>query len=352
MGVGYEVLDTDGSRLELPSTPVPPDEVVAFADLDNEPTSPSGRSTTSSVQPAKRSMPSPDSLPIKRFGLAPFISAAIALLLVGWAVGGSIATRNADRVSAAERSSRLAVVATIVSLDTGPGSDLADFTVRLVNAGPLPVSLVLSPENATATTTIPIVVPLGGAGVVPAGGTLSASVRLAVDCTGAQDVGSLLRVPVRTADGTVHQVLALDDGATGSSIYGGSLCNHGYPTLDASIGGTINHPLLQLRNTTRRPLQVTLDLKNSPFIAQSANFSVLRLDPALPQVLRPDARIDLAVTLVPWSCPEGLAVVLNSQVAPYVVLLSGYPGAGTLAQDRIGVDLSALWGAALARNCK
>jgi hypothetical protein len=38
-------------------------------------------------------------------------------------------------------------------------------------------------------------------------------------------------------------------------------------------------------------------------------------------------------------------------VSPYIVLLSGFPGAGSLAQDRVGVDLSTLWGVALARTC-
>jgi hypothetical protein len=352
VGVGYEVLDTDGARLELPSTPVPPEEVVAFDDLASQ--APDSTGAIPQPRTGRRDWPllSPDPLPFKRFGLASAISAALVLLVVGWAVGGSLATRHAERVREAERASRLAVVASIVSLDTVPGSELADFTVRLVNAGPLPVSLVLSADGDVPTTTIPVVRPLGGAGVVPAGGSLSASLRLAVDCTGTQDLGNLLRVPVRTSDGDVHYVVALDDGAARSTIYGGSPCNRGYPALDATVGGTLDHPVLRLHNTTHRLLRVTLDLDSSPFIAQSTNFSVLHLSPALPQVLAPDGRIDLALTLVPWSCPEGLAVVLNSQVSPYVVLLSGYPGAGTLAQDRIGVDLSTLWGAALARNCK
>jgi hypothetical protein len=349
--VGYEVLDTDGARLELPSTPVPPDEVVAFDDLRSTPDDAPEPAPRGSGSRWSRSNGGPDRLWLNRFGLLPAISAAVVLLLVGWTVGSTLATRHAQRARDAERTSRLAVVASIVGLDTVPGSEIVDFTIRLFNAGPLPVSLVLSPEGDEPTTTIPVVRPLGGAGVVPAGGTLSASMRLAVDCTGRQEIGNLLRVPLRTADGHVHRVLALDDGGIRSTVYGGSPCNRGYPSLDASLAGTIDHPLLRLHNTTHRLLQVTLDVENSPFVAQTANFSVLHLTPALPQVLAPDGRIDLAITLVPWSCPEGLSVVLNSQVSPYIVLLSGYPGAGTLAQDRIGVDLSALWGAALARNC-
>ncbi len=214
------------------------------------------------------------------------------------------------------------------------------------------MSLVLSAHDDQPTTTTPVVRPLGGAGIVPAGGTLYASLRLAVDCTGPQDVPRALRVPLRTSDGAVHRLLVADDGeTTGSGMYGGSACSRGFPSIDASVAGTLDRPVLRLRNTTDRPLRVQLDLDNSPFVAQTKNFSVLRLKPDLPQVVPARRSIDLAVTLVPWSCPEGLSVVLGSQVSPYVVLVSGYPGAGSLAQDRVGVDLSTLWGVALARTC-
>lgn len=340
--VGYEVLDTGGARREEPSPPEGPAEVVAYDALPAvEPHAPATR------RPAGNNPWS-----VTRFGWFPVVSAAVVLLLVGWGVGGSLATRHAEHVRAAERASRLAVVATVSSVDTVPGRQVADFTVRLQNAGPLPVSLVLSADADRPTTTTPVVRPLGGAAVVPSGGTLSASLRLAVDCTGPQDVRAALRVPVRTADGVVHRVPVSDDGeAAGSGIYGGSACSRGFPSIDASVEGTLDRPVLRLRNTTDRPLLVRLDLDNSPFVAQTKNFSVLRLAPDLPQVVPAGRSVDLAVTLVPWSCPQGLSVILSSQVSPYIVLLSGYPGAGTLAQDRVGVDLSTLWGMALARTC-
>ena len=344
------MLDTDGARLELPSTPVPPSEVVSFDQLatPDDPAPPDGTTTR---RPLDRWRSDSDPLRTKQFGLFPVAFTAVVLLLVGWAVGGTLATRHAESAREAERESRLAVVGTVTGVDAVPGSRVADFTVRLANAGPLPVAVVLSGEHDQPTTTKPLVRPLGGAAIVPAGGNLSTSLRLMVDCTGNQDVRDLLRVPLRTADGVVHRLMVTDDGATASTVYGGSPCSQGFPSLDAGIAGTIDHPVLRLHNTTTRPLQVRIDLENSPFVAQSKNFSVLRLQPDLPQVVPGGGRVDLAVTLVPWSCPAGLSVVLGSQVSPYIVLLSGYPGAGSLAQDRVGVDLSALWGAALARNC-
>lgn len=338
--VGYEVLDTGGARHEQPSSPDTPAEVVAYDAL--APVEP---------QPTRWS-PRADLVSLTRFGLFPVVSAAVVLLLVGWGVGGSLASRHADRLRAAERASRLAVVATVSSVDTVPGRPVADFTVRLQNAGPLPVSLVLSPEGDRATTTTPVVRPLGGAAVVPAGGTLYASLRLGVDCTGPQDVRAALRVPVRTADGVEHRLQVTDEGETANpGVFGGSPCSRGFPSIDASVAGTLDHPLLRLRNTTDGALLVRLDVENSPFVAQTKNFSVLRLVPDLPQVVPAAGTLDLALTLVPWSCPQGLSVVLSSQVSPYIVLLSGHPGSGPLAQDRIGVDLSTLWGVALARTC-
>ena len=350
--MGYEVLDTDGARRELPSTPVPPSEVVAYDALP-APDAPGDASDPQrSRSPVDRwRVTAAEPLHLKQLGLFPVAFTAVVLLLVGWAVGGSLATRRAEGAADAERASRLAVVATVTHVDTVSGSRVADFTVRLANAGPLPVALVLSPDDARPTTTTPLVRPLGGAAIVPAGGNLSASLRLAVDCTRYQDVRGALRVPLRTSDGVVHRLPVSDDGAITSNVYGGSPCTQGLPTLDAGLAGTIDHPLLRLRNSTTRPMLVRLDLEGSPFVAQSKNFSVLRLQPDLPQVVPPGGRRDLAITLVPWSCPAGLSVILGSQVSPYIVLLSGYPGAGELAQDRIGVDLSALWGAALARNC-
>ncbi|MGN6303100.1 MAG: hypothetical protein ACTHN8_18615 [Angustibacter sp.] len=342
--MGYEVLDTGGARREPPSSPEPPPEVVAYDALP-APTEPDA-----ATGPAP--WPGGGSGPVRRFGLFPVVSAALVLLLVGWGVGGSLATRHADRVRAAERASRLAVVATVSSVDTVPGREVADFTVRLQNAGPLPVSLVLSADDDRATTTTPVVRPLGGAAIVPAGGTLYASLRLAVDCTGPQDARAALRVPVRTADGVVHRVPVSADGdVSNPGIYGGSPCSGGFPSIDASIEGTLDHPVLRLRNTTDRPLLVRLDVDHSPFVAQNKNFSVLRLQPDLPRVVPAQHSVDLAVTLVPWSCPQGLSVILSSQVSPYIVLTSGYPGTGSLAQDRVGVDLSTLWGVALARTC-
>jgi hypothetical protein len=358
--VGYEVLDTDGGRLELPSTPVPPSEVVPFDDLAAAPDPGPTAAPAPTLVPAPRGLPPDDTGTAwdavrrrvsGRPSLAVLSTAAVLALAIGYALGGTWATHRADQQRVAERSSRIAVIAAVTGIDTVPGSQVVDFTVRLANAGPLPVELVTSPEGAKPTTSRPVVGRLGGATTITAGGVLSASLRLAVDCTGGEATDTLLRVPVRTIDGVVHQIIASDDGPMQNAMYGQSPCTTGLPSLDAEIAGTLAHPLLRLHNTSNGPLQVEIDRDNSPFVAQSENFSVLRLSPSLPQVIPPYRTVNLSVTLSPWSCPRGLSVVLGSQVSPYVVLVAGYPGADRLARERAGVDLSALWGAALARNC-
>lgn len=347
--VGYEVLDTGGSGREPPS-PDPPTEsardargpeVVAYDDLPPV--------TSSAAQgPARARL---TLVRHKAYGGPALIAAAVVLLAVGWAVGDALATRHADRVRAAERASQLAVMAAVTRVDPVPGLQVADFTVRLQNAGPLPVSLVLSGEDDTPTTTTAVVRPLGGAAIVPAGGSLYASLRLAVECTGPQDLRAALQVPLRTQDGAVHRVAASDDGEKASvALYGNSPCSLGFPSVDATVAGTLDRPLLRLRNTTDHAVNVRLDAEDSPFVAHTEG--VLRLRPALPLTIAPRAVVDLAVTLTPSACPQGLSVVLSSQVAPYVVLVSGSPAAGNLAQDRVGVDLSTLWGVALARRCR
>lgn len=346
--MGYEVLDTDGARLELPSTPVPPSEVVAFDELP--PPSDDSEYLVDGRTVAHRRT-SWNALRHRRIGFLLTAAAVAATLVVGATLGATWADRRAQQQRAAERAAALSVVITVTGVDPIPDTPAADFTVRIVNAGPLPVQLVTSPQYAALSTKVVVVRDLGGAHEVPAGGTLMASLRLAVDCTGKQDVAGALLVPVRTADGTVHQVRATDEGLLLSAMYGQSPCSSGRPALDAELVGTISRPLLRLTNTSGIPQEVELDLENSPFIAQHGSFSVLRLSPPLPQLLQPHEIVLAAVILHPGDCPHGLSVVLGSQVAPYIVLKTGMPGAQGLAQDRVGVDLGALWGAALARDC-
>jgi hypothetical protein len=197
-----------------------------------------------------------------------------------------------------------------------------------------------------------VVQALGGAVTVPSGGSLSANVRLRVDCSSKTDPRSLVRVPLRTSDGTVHQVAVADQDVLDSGNPVESPCaSPDDPVLEAHLTGSVGHPRLTLHNTASHDVSVALDTEHSPFVAQTTNFSVLRLTPALPQVLGPKETVILNLSLTPWSCPRSLSEVVDTQLSPYVVLRAGTPDSPALLQEPIGLDLSTVWGAALAREC-
>jgi hypothetical protein len=272
-------------------------------------------------------------------------------LVAGLAVGTTIAGRHADERAAAATTSELAVAAVVTNVDAVGGSFAVDFTVKVVNAGPREVSIVPSPDDAVATTTRAVVRELGGATHVPPGGSLSANVRMAIDCTGRGDVRVTPHIPVRTQDGVVHQVAVAGTDASADAYFGSPCAQPGLPTLDANLTGTIHHPMLTLHNESEQAQHVTLDTEHSPFVEQSAEVSVLQLTPSLPLDLPAHATVSLRLRLTPAECPTGLSQLRDGQLSPYVVLRTGPPGSHRLAQQPVGVDLSTVWGAALARDC-
>ncbi len=346
--MGYEVLDAGGGDLDLPTSPFPRSDVVPIDDL----LEPAAQLDAIPRQPGPRPGQRQASRDGTGLGRQAQVVGIVAALLVGTVLGGAWARRHAAQQEAAARADAVEVVAFITAVDSVLGGPYADLTVRLVNSGPLPVQLVTTAYGALPTQGRPVVRPLGGASTISSGGELSANVRVAVDCTGRSTPSAVIRVPIRTANGAVHPVTATDAGAIANIPPGNAPCSASDgPSLEVQVAGTLRRPTLQLINTTNRALVVDLDITRSPFVAQSTNFSVLHLTPALPKLILPQERLVLNVLLTPWACPEGLSIVLNSQVSPYIVLTAGAIGATELAQEPIGVDLSTLWGAALARNC-
>jgi hypothetical protein len=272
--------------------------------------------------------------------------------LVGLVCGGLWAHHHSADQVAAERSGRLSAVAIVTQVDATRAQQVADYTVKIINAGPLPLQLVPSPQGSRPGLKRPVVRQLGGAVVVPAGGSLSADVRLAVDCQSDTAPLETILVPLRTADGVVHQLPVTDQSGLDPRGSIDSPCAQpDDPQLDAHLTGSVTHPVLSLRNLSDSDITVSLDLEHSPFIEQTTNFSVLRMRPQLPQVLGPGQVLQISLLLTPWSCPENLAAVADSQLSPYIVLRAGPPDTAPLIQEPIGVDLSTLWGAALARDC-
>ncbi len=342
-GMGYEVLDTGRGNLDLPALPSPPPGPVPLDDLDPATERPARRPGWVSASSGRR---------------APVVALAAAALVAGTVFGGWRAQRLQEQRAAAARSSTLSAMALVTSVDTsidtvGGRTSYADLTVQLFNAGPLPLQVVTSGQALAPRPGEPVVRALGGASTVPAGGTLGVSVRVAVDCSAASSgKSSPILVPVRTADGVVRWVAVSNDAVDQSVPYGQAACaGTSGQSLLAQLAGSVSRPTLRLTNDTGRPLSVALDVARSPFVAQAENFSVLRLTPSLPLVLAPRATKELALQLTPWSCPAGLSSMLSSQFSPYIVLQVGVPGSPATAQEVTGVDLSLVWGAALAREC-
>ncbi|MFC6007043.1 hypothetical protein [Angustibacter luteus] len=338
--MGYEVLDAEGGQVDLPRADLPPTE-LGPAPPDGTPAPPDG-------SPARRPRP-------RRPEVTATTSLAVLLggsLLVGAIAGGLWASRHAGLNEQAAQASQLSVVAIVTNVDAVRAERVADFTVKVVNAGPRPLDLVTSGPAERPRDGHQVVQSLGGAVTVPAGGSLSANIRLRVDCASKTDPRSLLRVPLRTSDGTVHQVAVADQDVLDSGYPVDSPCaSPDDPVLQAHLTGSVSRPQLTLHNNADSDVSVTLDTEHSPFVAQTTNFSVLRLSPALPQVLGPKQTLTLTLSLTPWSCPRSLSEVVDTQLSPYVVLRAGTPDAPALLQEPVGLDLSTVWGAALAREC-
>lgn len=258
-----------------------------------------------------------------------------------------------EQQARAALASTLSATALVEDVDSVGGEEpYADITVRVVNAGPLPLTVIASPRGAHPTATAPVVRDLGGAMSVAAGDTLAVSLRVAVDCSGRDQPPRRVWVPVRTADGSAHRLMTRARALDAFLPFGRAPCSGpSGQRLLAQLTGSISRPVLRLTNESRRALTVTLDVERSPFVAQSTNFSVLRLSPSLPLVLAPQSSKDLVVLLTPWSCPGDLAVALSPQRWPYFVLRVGPAASDVLSQELVNVDLSALWGAALSREC-
>jgi hypothetical protein len=355
--VGYEVMDTEGGQVHLPHESVPPSQVVDLSDLVAPGPAPTDRSGLPRQADGPQRRPGrggTDRLPpwARRVLAGSLIWPLCIAALVGVIAGGWWSQHHAAEQAAAERDARLSAIAIVTQVDATRAQRAADYTVKIINAGPLPLELVSSPPGSQPSVDHPVVRKLGGASVVPAGGALSANVRVAVDCEASSEPVDEIRVPLRTTDGVVHELPVTDQSGLDPRASIDSPCaDPEAALLSTHLTGTVSEPVLTLENTSDADIVVSLDLEHSPFIEQSTNFSVLRLRPPLPQVLGPHQSLPVKLTLAPWSCPQNLAEVANGQLSPYIVLRAGPPDTAPLIQEPVGVDLSTLWGAALARDC-
>ncbi|GAB3693492.1 hypothetical protein [Angustibacter aerolatus] len=197
--MGFEVLDVGGRP---PSAGVQPDEPVEPFSFDELPTA----RDLDPPAPAPEWRRRPAAL-IARHRKPLLLGAVVAALVVGLVAGlalGGARERSAQREAARAKATVVAEVTTMNDY-AFRGRRVVGLSVRLINYGDQPVSVVGSLFGDRPRPGRPRVDVAGGntSRIAPNGSILVAVTGL-LDCSSQQPRWP--SVPVRTADGTVHQV--------------------------------------------------------------------------------------------------------------------------------------------------
>lgn len=215
--MGYEVLDAGGGRT-LPAPPtggvVVPLEPVPLEPMPLDP---------APLEPVSLGpVPLGPAPPVTLLGRAhrrvcagkvtgqQLVAVAAGCLAVGAFTGGVVGAlvghRQAVQAQVAADEAAVAAVAyaTDVTRYAGVGGQTALLNVQLTNAGPRPLTLVVTPYGVDASVGHPVVRELGSTPAVPAGRNLEVLLTVSLDCV--HPAANVATVPVRTADGRVHRV--------------------------------------------------------------------------------------------------------------------------------------------------
>lgn len=328
-GMGYEVLDSASGAAAPPALrPERPQGPAAVLELADE--------------------PPPQSPPRRRYVLA--VISGIA----GITIGALWANYHNGQVREQDRRSTVTAVAAVDSVNSYPMGQnrVADFAISVVNAGPLPLELVMSPDGAQPTRSTPVLRMLSGDSKVPSGGEMRVLARLGIDCSSTDVVR--LQLPVRTVNGSVRQLPVLSSPQQSARVTGRTLCVTGQQEelVSSRLIGTVDLPVLRLQNNTDLPVLVSLN-SGSPLTQSSSAYLSLTTRPSLPvtvpaqQVRELALRIDVQGCRRDLSALEGIGYLsLNTEpVGGGSVPTTGFPSHGG------GVDVSPLIGAAVQRSC-
>jgi len=282
----------------------------------------------------------------------------LVVLAAGLVVGGAWAGQHQRQQRVAERQATLAVTALTDSWTRlrWTRRPVVDVVVRLVNAGPLAVDVVPSDVGEARRRGRPYVRSLVGGLRVAPGRELAVSVLQRLDCWSSSPI--LLELPVRTADGVVHQVPVRRGGPQG--LVPREVCAEaaGDLAVSADLAGSLRNPVLELRNGTSRPMTVSLD-PTSPLVRASGLLPVtVSTAPALPTTVGAYSTRLLRVTIRARDCAADVSD-LQAAIGTGVLGLVGRSGSGADPDPSadpvrlpLQVDLSALLGAALQRDCR
>ncbi|MGN6613303.1 MAG: hypothetical protein ACTHLJ_16165 [Angustibacter sp.] len=340
--MGYEVLDT-GRTSDGGGAGLGPIDVVSLDDLP-DPHEHAGRP------------PGPPRLPDWVRRAAARISPVLALVLVAaLAAGGATgAWVSHERAAAAQDNAARGAVnafALAVGLDngasSGTGKTQVPVAVRIFNVGSRPLTIAAAKGVGALVDTGSRVTVVTGDGVVRPGRDALVRVRATLDCDAMESLK--LSVPVRSEDGTLHQLTVRDSDQGMLSQTPQAVCNQetGVEPMSVQLKGTLREPVLEITNGTGQPATVSLD-SGSPLTQGASQFLAITTRPALPVTVAPGATRRLALRLDVNGCHRDLTPLADGSGQSYIALR--VDGAGGVTQ--MGVDLSTLVGAALERSCR
>lgn len=270
----------------------------------------------------------------------------VTVLVTGLVAGSAWAGHVHDRQRAAERSATLAVTALADSWTRVPWTrrPVADVVVRVVNTGPLPVDVVGSTLGDRPRSTRPYVRPLVDGLRVARGDELSISVLQRLDCSSGVPVP--LAVPVRTADGVVHQVPVRRGGP--GQLVPSQVCDEARPDLGvtARLTGSLRDPVVELRNPSSGTVLVTVE---TPGKGRPVQVSTT---PPVPVDVEPDATLRVGLSVRAPTCVRDAAVVQAAGNLTLEARSLPTMGAPAPQSQSVRLDVSALVGAAMQRACR
>ncbi len=339
--MGYEVIDT-GRTTDGGGAGLGPIDVVSIDDLP-DPHEHAGRP------------PGPPRLPDWVRRTAARISPALAIVLAsalaaGIGTGAWFSHRRA--VATQESAARAGVnaFALAVGLDSGastePGKEQIVVAVRIFNVGHRPFSVAAAKGVGALVDTGSRVTVITGDGVVRPDRDALVRVRVPLHCDAMEAIK--VSVPVRSEDGSLHQLTVRDTDQGMLTQTPQAICSQAanVEPISARLTGTLSQPVLELTNSTDTPVTVTLD-SGSPLTQAASQYLAVTTRPGMPATVAAGATRRLALRLDVQGCHHDLGPLADGRFSYFGLRVDGAD-----AVSQVGVDVSALVGAALERSCR
>ena len=333
--MGYEVLDSAGGDKAQPDGGAPtPVEILELADLD--PLSATEAPPQFWAGARRRAVAAGCALAHAPLTARRTAAVVAASLLVG-GVGMGLLVHDRDR-DAAQRAARavLAVVATGTDVNIGGNDTRSSVTVsaQVVNLGPQPVEVVTGRSAAGVTVGV---VRAASRQIAPRGGHVSVTAAFTIDCATTSPVRQPV-LSVTTRDRRRHDV-GIGGAVLGTSVRE-SVCSSSISGLQATLQGSLTHPVLRLLSTGPNDVRVIVT-------SQVGDTSLVSVStaPRSPVVLHSGAPRDLPVLVTVHRCPVDVSQ-LSSGMYLQVQSADAAPGGPST-----GVDASTLVALVIARAC-